>query len=158
MDKPIFLRFAVLELSKLTMYEIQYDRLHPFFGQENIKLQNMDTDSLVLKVKTGQIIKDLKNLEVIIDFNNLDENHELFSSKNKKVFGKYKIETPENIWTDEFVCPRSKMYAFKNGDDSKTKMEGVSKFHSKNINFEEYYKCLVGGKYLQQLKYSIAKS
>ena len=76
-------------------------------------------------------------MEDIFDFSNLDKNHELFSIKNKKVIGKFKIETPENIWIDEFVCLRRKMYAFKCGDDSKIKLKGVSKSQSKNIKFEE---------------------
>ena len=82
----------------------------------------MDTDSFVLSVNTKEIIEDLKNLEDRVDFSNLDENHELFSNKNKKVIGKFKIETPENIWIDEFICLRSKMYAFKCGNDSKNKI------------------------------------
>ena len=32
MDKPIYLGFAVLELSKLLMYEKNYDILQPCFG------------------------------------------------------------------------------------------------------------------------------
>ena len=79
----------------------------------------MDTDSFVLSVNTKDIIKDLKDLEAIFDFSNLDENHELFSNKNKKVIGKFKIETPKSIWIDDFICLRSKGYAFKCGDDSK---------------------------------------
>ena len=144
MDKPIYLGFTVLELSKLLMYEIYYDKLQPYFGQENIQLHYMDTDSFVLSVNTKDIIKDLKNLEDIFDFSNLDKNHELFSNKNKKVIGKFKIETPKNIWIDEFVCLRSKMYAFKCGNDSKNKLKGISKSQSKNIKFEEYKKCLDG--------------
>ena len=46
----------------------------------------MDTDSFVLSVNTKDILKDLKNLEDIFDFSNLDKNHELFSNKNKKIF------------------------------------------------------------------------
>ena len=38
MDKPIYLGFAVLELSKLHMYETYYDKLQPYFKQENITL------------------------------------------------------------------------------------------------------------------------
>ena len=34
MDKPIYLGFAMLELSKLHMYETYYDKLQPFFGQD----------------------------------------------------------------------------------------------------------------------------
>ena len=32
MDKPIYLGFSVLELSKLHMYETYYDILQPYFG------------------------------------------------------------------------------------------------------------------------------
>ena len=97
MDKPIYLGFSVLELSKLLLYETYYDRLQPYFGQEKIHLHYMDTDSFVLSVNTKDFIKGLKNLEDKFDFSNLDENHELFSNKNKKVIGKNKIETPKNI-------------------------------------------------------------
>ena len=81
MDKPIYLGFAVLELSKLLMYETYYDKLQPYFGQENFQLHYMDTDSFILSVNTKDIIKDSKNLEDKFDFSNLDKNHELFSKK-----------------------------------------------------------------------------
>ena len=97
----------------------------------------MDTDSFVLSVNTNYIIKDLKNLEDIFDFCNLNETLEKFSNKNKKVIGKIRIETPRNIWIDEFVCLKSKMYGFKCGDDSKNELKGISKSHSKIIQFEE---------------------
>ena len=115
MYKPIYLGFSVLELSKLLMYETYYDELQPYFGMENIQLQYMDTDSFILSVNTNDIIGDLKSLEDIFDFSNLDRNHELFSNKNKKVIGKFSIETPEKTWIDEFFCLRSKMYPFKCG-------------------------------------------
>ena len=41
-------------------------------------------------MKTQNIIKDLKTLEDIFDFSNLDENHELFSDGKK--IGKFKYE------------------------------------------------------------------
>ena len=100
MDKPMFLGFSVLEFSKLLMYETYYDKLQPYFVQENIQLNYMDTDSFVLSVNTKDIIKDLKNLEDIFDFSNLDKNHELFSNKKKKLIGIFKIETPKNIWIE----------------------------------------------------------
>ena len=158
MDKPIYLGFAVLELSKLHMYAIYYDKLQPYFGEKNLHLLYMDTDSFILSVNTKDIIKDLKNLEDIFDFSNLDENHELFSIKNKKVIGKFKIETPKNIWIDEFICLRSKMYAFKCGNDSKNKLKGISKSQSKLIKFEEYYNCLFGGEYQKECDNYIIRS
>ena len=158
MDKPIYLGFTVLELSKLLMYETYYDILQPYFGQENIQLHYIDTDAFVLSLKTQDIIKDLKKLEDIFDFSNLDKTHELFSNKNKKVLGKYKIETPKSVFIDEFVCLRSKMYAFKGGDNSKNKLKGVSNTQSKNIKFEEYYNCLIGGEYQKECNNYIIRS
>ena len=38
MDKAIYVGFAILELSKVHMYETYYDTLQPYFGQENLKL------------------------------------------------------------------------------------------------------------------------
>ena len=61
MDKPIYLGFAVLELSNMHMYETYYDKLQPYFGQENIQLHYIDTDAFVFSVNTKDIIKELKN-------------------------------------------------------------------------------------------------
>ena len=142
MKKPTYLGFAILGLSKLHMYETYYDKLQPYFGQENIQLHYNDTDAFVLSLKTKHITKKLKKLYDIIDFSNLDENHELFSNENKKVFGKFKIETPKNYWFDEFICLRSKKYAFQCGNDSKNNLKGIFKSQSKHKKFEEYKKCL----------------
>ena len=98
MDKAINVGFAILELSKLHMYETH--KLQPYFGQDKLQLHYIDTDGMILSMKTKDIVKDLKNLEEIFDFSNLDENHELFSEKNKKVVGKFKKECPRNIWID----------------------------------------------------------
>ena len=57
--------------------------------------------------------------------------------KIKKVIEFFKIETPKSIWIDEFICLRSKMYAYKCSNDSKNKLKGISKSQSKNIKFEE---------------------
>ena len=104
---------------------------------------------MILSMKTENIKKDLKNLEDIFDFSNLDENHELYSNKNKKVINRFKIETPKNTIIDEAVCLRSKAYSFKckDNDESKNKIERISKSQSKHIKFEEYKKCLDGMEY-----------
>ena len=160
MDKAIYVGYSILELSKLHMYETYYDTLQPYFGQENLQLHYLDTDGMILSMKTKDIIKDLKNLENIFDFSNLDKNHELFSEKNKKVIGKFKIETPKNIWIDEFVCLRSKAYSFKckNNIESKNKIKGISKSQSKHIKVEEYYKSLFGGEYQRECNNYIIRS
>ena len=160
MDKAIYVGFAILELSKLHMYETYYDTLQPYFGQENLQLHYVDTDGMFLSMKTKDIIKDLKNLEDIFDFSNLDKNHELYSEKNKKRLGFFKLETPLNIWIDEFVCLRSKAYSFKCKDnkEDKNKIKGISKSQSKHIKFEEYYNCLFGKEYQKECNNYIIRS
>ena len=160
MDKAIYVGFSILELSKLHMYETYYDTLQSYFDQKNLQLHYIDTDGMILSKKIKDIIKDLKNLEDIFDFSNLDKNHELYSEKNKKIIGKFKIETPKKIWIDEFVCLRSKAYSFKCKDnkEDKNKIKGISKSQSKHIIFEEYYNCLFGKEYQKECNNYIIRS
>ena len=160
MDKAIYVGFSSLELSKLHMYETYYGTLQPYFGQENLQLHYIDTDGMILSMKTKDIIKDLKKLEDIFDFSILDENHELFSEKNKKVIGKFKNECPKNIWIDEFVCLISKAYSFKckNNDENKNKIKEISKSQPKHNKFEEYYNCLFGKEYQKECNNYIIRS
>ena len=78
---------------------------------------------MILSMNTKDIIKDLRTLEDIFDLSNLHEHRELFRNKNKKVIGKFKVGTPENIWIDEFVCLRSKAYSFKCNDNKENKIK-----------------------------------
>ena len=57
----------------------------------------------------------------------------------KNMIRKFKLETPKNIWVDEFVC-QMKMYSFKCGVESKNKSKGISKSQSKHIKMENYKK------------------
>ena len=141
-------------MSKLHLYETYYDTLQPYFGQEKLQLHYIDTDGMILSMNSKDIINDLKNIEDIFDFSNLDENHEIFSIKKKKIIGKFKIETPENIWIDEIVCLKSKVYSFKCNDnnENKNKTKSHSKSQSKHIKFEEYKKCLDGEEYQKECK------
>ena len=150
MDKPIYIGFSVLELSKILIYETYYGKFQPYFAPKNIQLHYIDTDGFVSSANTEDIIKDLKSLEDLFDFSTLNENHEIFSNKNKRVIGKYKLEFPKSTWVLEFVCLRNKKYAYNCGDDSKTKLKGISKSQSKNIKFDECRKCLNGAEYQRE--------
>ena len=160
MHKAIYVGFAILELSKSHMYQTYYDRLQPYFGQENLQLHYIDTDGMFLSIKTKDIIKDLKKLEDIFDLSNLDKIHELYSEKNKKVIGKFKKETPKNVWIDEFVCLRPKAYSFKCKDnkEDKNKIKGISKSQSKHSKLEEYYNCLFGKEHQKECNNYIIRS
>ena len=160
MDKAIYVGFAISELSNLHMYETYYDTLQPYFGQDILQLHYIDTNGMILSMKTENITEALKNLKDIFDFSNLDGNHELFSSKNKKVIGKFKIKTTKIVFMDEFVCLRSKAYSFKCKIDTenKNKIKGISKSQSKDIEIEEHYNCLFGGEYQKECDNYIIRS
>ena len=54
MDKPIYVGLAILELSKLHMYETYYDNLQAYFGQEKFHLHYTDTDGTVISKKKNK--------------------------------------------------------------------------------------------------------
>ena len=92
MDKATYVGFAILELIKLHICKTYYDKLQPYFGLKNLQIHYIDTDGMILSMKTQNIMKDLKNLEDVFDFSNPDDNHELFSNKNKKVIAIFNLK------------------------------------------------------------------
>ena len=63
MNKPMYVGMAILDISKIAMYEYWYDYMKPKY-ENKIKLCYTDTDSLVIFVKTkdfyGDIADDVK--------------------------------------------------------------------------------------------------
>ena len=50
------------------MYETYYDKLQPHFGQEYLQLHYVDTDGMILSMKTQNVINDLKKIRRYIRF------------------------------------------------------------------------------------------
>ena len=122
MTKPVYIGQAVLDLSKMVMYEFHYDYMKPKYG-ENVKLCYMDTDSFVYHIKTEDFYEDIaKDVESRFDTSNYrkEEKRPLPIGVNKKVIGKMKDELGGKIMT-EFCCLRSKMYAYKKIDTGRGK-------------------------------------
>ena len=59
MNKPVYLGQAILDLSKIIMYEFHYDYMVPKYGLDKLKLCYMDTDSLVYNIKTEDFYADI---------------------------------------------------------------------------------------------------
>ena len=67
MNKPAYLGQAILDLSKIVMYEFHYHYMKPKYG-ENLKLCYMDTDSLMYHIKTEDFYEDIaKDVETRFD-------------------------------------------------------------------------------------------
>ena len=58
MSKPVYLGQAILDISKTLMYEFWYDYLKPKYD-DKVKICYMDTDSLIIHVKTEDFYKDV---------------------------------------------------------------------------------------------------
>jgi len=109
--KPTYVGFAILELSKLHMYEFHYDHMVPLYtttGKCMAKLLFTDTDSLCYEVTTPNIYTDILKNPSYYDTSNYNSTHANFSEQNAKVVGKMKDECG-GIMPVEFVGLRAKM-------------------------------------------------
>ena len=108
LDKPIYVGFTVLELSKAHMYELHYNVFKHEY-EERIQLAYSDTDSFLYEIKTEDIYKDLREkFAKYMDFSNYKPNHPLFDESKKKMIGYLKDEYGEIV--DEFIGLKSKLY------------------------------------------------
>ena len=111
MNKPIYLRLSILEISKTTMYELWYDYIKRKYG-DMVKLCYMDTDSLAMNIKTKDFYKDIaQDVQEKFDTSNYSVDRPLPKGKNKKVIGLMKDELGGGIIT-EFVALRPKTYSY----------------------------------------------
>ena len=108
MNKPVYLSQAILDLSKIVMYEFHYDYMVPKYGHR-LKLCYMDRDSLVYHIKTKDFYADITD-DVPARFNTSGycPNRPLPVGLNKKVIRLMKDELGGAIMT-EFVALRPKL-------------------------------------------------
>ena len=85
MNQPIYLGMSILDISKTLMYEFWYDYIKPKY-QDKAKLCYMDTDSLVIYIKTKDFCVNIANdVEEWFDTSNYDNNRPLPVGKNKEL-------------------------------------------------------------------------
>ena len=101
LNKPIYVGFCILELSKLLMYQFHYKYVKNKF--------DADTDSLVYEIKSEDVYEECFKDKILFDFNEYPVDLKLYDSMNKKVLGKMKDEFKGQIITEYFGL-KSKMY------------------------------------------------
>ena len=109
LNKPIYVGFTVLELSKWLMYDFHYNFIKKKF---DTKLLFTDIGSLTYEIKSENVYENSFKHKRLFDFSNYTKDSKLFNETNKKVIGKMKGEFG-GVIVDEFVGLRSKIYSVK---------------------------------------------
>jgi len=137
LNKPIYVGFAVLELSKWLMYDFHYGFIKPKYGSD-AQLLFTDTDSLCYEIKTKDFYQDMYDNKEWFDLSDMTKQFQ--DNTNKKVLGKMKDETA-GIPIKEFIGLRSKMYSvlIDDGKEKKT-AKGIGRSVIKKELKHETYK------------------
>ena len=164
MNKPVYFGQAILDLSKMVMYEFHYDYMQLKYGSKQ-QLCYMDTDSFIYHIKTENFYKDIAtDVETRFDTSGYskDDNRPLPIGKNKKVISLMKDDLGGKIMI-EFVALRAKLYAYRRLDDKKSedkRCKGIKKFVvAGTLTFEDYKRCLFEGRtvYREQMLFENKK-
>ena len=118
MNKHVYLRMSILDVSKTLMYEFWYDYHKP---STKIMQNYIDTDSYVLNIFTEDFFEDINNdVEGWFNTSNYDKNGKisLQIGVNKNVTGMFKNELGGKIMKESCAL-RAKTYTYLMEDDSK---------------------------------------
>lgn len=142
-DKPLYLGFSILDLSKTIIYEFYYDFLKRKYG-DKVCLLYTDTDSLVLNVFTDNFYSDMKdNIEWFDTSNYPDDIHNM--PKTPSVVGKMKDEF-KGLPIYSFYGTAAKSYCVNLESDEILKAKGVCKSAGKKYLTSTTFQEVVEGK------------
>ncbi|XP_050427700.1 uncharacterized protein LOC126837792 [Adelges cooleyi] len=146
-DKPIYVGFTVLEISKTLMYNFHYNVMKKYYGCD-IELLYMDTDSLMYLIKTDDFYHDMLTkpgfLEKL-DTSNFPPSHPCYRTERKKVPGTFTDETGGEIISEQ-VALKPKSYGYIQVGHEHIKAKGVAYHVIKNhMTFEDHMDCLFQG-------------
>lgn len=149
--------FSILEISKLVMQKMWYQKIKPRFGEARVLMS--DTDSWIMQVPATNEEEALEKLKDIMDFSNYDLKHPFHNNSRKNCLGFLKNEVP-NGRIKEFTGLRSKTYAFLvckiiindkceifelliDEEELESRAKGVKKAFRKKIPFKDFKDCLI---------------
>lgn len=145
LDKPIYIGFTVLDLSKSHMYNFHYNVIKPFYN-DRVRLCYTDTDSFVYEIYTNDFYCDLKHnfLEYFDSSNYNNENEFAIPLINKKIPGLFKDEMGGE-YISEFVGLRSKLYSLKCSNTVIKKAKGIKSYVLRDLDITDYERILLNG-------------
>ena len=124
LDKPSYVGFSILDLSKTLMYDFHYNYIRKKYP--DAKLLFTDTDSLFYHIKAEDLYSDLYKDKDLFDNSDYPKSSKFFFAENKKVIGKFKDEAAGDPII-EFVGLKSKMYSYKTENKENKTAKGVKK-------------------------------
>jgi hypothetical protein len=142
-DKPLYIGFCVLDISKTVMYEFLYGYIKPKYGA-SVSLCYMDTDSLILEIFTDNVYDDMKKDNKVFDTSNYPPENIHNIPRTISEVGKMKDEfkgTP----IKSFIGTGAKAYCVE-ADDVMKKAKGISKHVIKNqLQLSDYCQIVENG-------------
>ena len=134
LNKPIYVGFTILELSELLMCRFHYNYVLKIFN--NVKLLFIDTASLVLEIKNGNVYERCFKDKHLFDFSGYPKDSIYYCDINKKVLRKMKEELNGDK-IDEFAGLKSKTYsliAFSGREINKAKGVNLKLRHKEYVD------------------------
>ena len=124
LNKPIYVGFSILELSKLLMYDIHYNY---FKKKYDATLLFTDTDSLMYEIKSiSDIYENIYLNKGLFHFCNYLRKSKFYNDSNKNVNGEMKDELGGKL-ISEFIGLKSKIYSLITvGDEEKIRAKGIN--------------------------------
>ena len=87
LNRQIYVGMAILDLSKILMYDFHYNYMLKQYDKENTKLMFTDTDSLFYEIKTDDVYKDLFQDKKLFD--NINYTNHLIILITQKTMGSF---------------------------------------------------------------------
>ena len=142
LDKPVYIGQAVLDYSKLQMYQLYYRILRTCPLIKKAELLGGDTDSffLALHVDSGVTLNTVfTSLGEYFDASNYPQDHPLYSTVNKARLGCFKDEAAGKA-IEEMILLRPKMYSMKyvGVDDAIKRAKGISRHLVASTSHQTY--------------------
>jgi len=144
-NKPTIIGLAVLDLSKLIMYDFHYNTIQRKYGSA-ARLLFTDTDSLTYHITTPDFYADMAEMAEQLDTSDYPKAHPLHSDRNKKVIGKFKDET-NGTPIKSFVGLRAKMYSIHvpgAKKEHKCTAKGVKRSAIAQLTHDDYKRAIFG--------------
>lgn len=142
-DKPMYVGFSILDISKTVMYDFFYNFLKQQY-HNNVSLLYTDTDSLILEIFTENFYTDMKKHLNRFDTSNYCEDWRHEMPVTESVVGKMKDEFA-GIPISSFYGTAAKSYCVSVADKEIIKAKGISKSATEQYLTASTYKAIAEG-------------